>query len=61
MDSAFDHWNHWVIRPLVVFGLLIASASHLCAAGKEGDEFFERRIRPNDSNGRMIEVPHVTK
>ena len=34
------------VYPLVVIGLLAASASNLCAADKKGDEFFERRIRP---------------
>ena len=53
MDSAlalgscsFIRPSSIVIFPLVVFGLLIASESHLCAADKKGDDFFERRIRP---------------
>jgi len=35
-----------ILRPLVVIVLLMTSASHLSAADKQGDEFFERRIRP---------------
>jgi hypothetical protein len=53
MDSVFNLWSCSVIRPLsivfrafIFFGLLITSASHLYAADKEGNEFFERRIRP---------------